>query len=53
MTVNENFAFFGSVRNVFNTAPPPLPSSTLNIATNGQYYDTLGTFFQAGFRVKF
>ncbi|NML08165.1 TonB-dependent receptor [Sphingomonas sp. G-3-2-10] len=53
MTVNDNFAFFGSVRNVFNTAPPPLPSSTLNIATNGQYYDTLGTFFQAGFRVKF
>lgn len=52
MQINKTLGFFAGVRNVFNTAPPPLPSSTLNVVTNGQYYDTIGTFYQVGVRVK-
>ena len=44
--VGDRFTFFGSVNNVFNVSPP------LSTAGN-PHYDFVGTYFNAGARVKF
>jgi outer membrane receptor protein involved in Fe transport len=49
----EHLQVFGSVRNVFNRQPPPVPSVSINVATNGQYYDTIGRAFEIGMRLRY
>lgn len=49
----ERLQLFASVRNAFDKDPPPVPSVSLNVATNGQYYDTIGRSYQLGVRMKF
>jgi iron complex outermembrane recepter protein len=51
--VAEHFQVFGSVHNVFNRQPPPVPNVSLNVATNGEYYDTIGRAFELGLRLRF
>jgi outer membrane receptor protein involved in Fe transport len=51
--LNDNLQLFASVRNAFDKLPPPIPSVSLNVATNGQFYDTIGRAYQLGARWKF
>lgn len=51
--VGERFRLFAGVNNVFNTAPPALPSTTVFTLTNGIYYDTIGRAFTLGANVRF
>ena len=45
---------FGVVNNLFDTAPPMIPSGAAGgineSSTNGQFYDVIGRFFRAGVR---
>lgn len=51
--VGGKFRLFAGVNNVFNTAPPALPSTTVFTLTNGIYYDTIGRAFTLGANVRF
>lgn len=51
--VGERFRLFAGVNNLFNTAPPALPSTTVFTLTNGIYYDTIGRTFTVGVNVRF
>lgn len=51
--VGERFRLFAGVNNVFNTALPALPSTTVFTLTNGIYYDTIGRAFTLGANVRF
>lgn len=45
---NGHFQVFGSVNNVLNKDPPPVPSTILYTPTNGAYYDIVGRAFMLG-----
>jgi iron complex outermembrane receptor protein len=49
----DRYRLFASMNNVFNKAPPAIPSASIFTYTNGQYYDLVGRYFQAGLTVKF
>jgi iron complex outermembrane recepter protein len=51
--VSDKFEFFGGIKNVFSKAPPAVPNQSLNSATEGAYYDTMGRYFQMGVDFKF
>jgi len=51
--VNERLRLFAGMNNVFDTAPPALPSTTVFTLTNGIYYDTIGRTFTVGANVRF
>ena len=51
--ISDHLQFFASLRNALDKEPPPVPSVSLNVATNGQYYDPIGRTYQVGFRLKY
>jgi len=51
--VGSTFRIFAGLNNMFNTAPPSLPSTTVFTLTNGIYYDTIGRTFTVGANVRF
>lgn len=46
------FQFYGAVANLFDVAPPNVPSTTFFFPTNPAFYDTIGRNFRVGVRVK-
>ena len=48
---NNAFEIFGSVNNVFNKKPPIAPGGN-GYPTNPVYFDTYGTAWKVGMRVR-
>jgi iron complex outermembrane receptor protein len=49
---NKNFALWGSVNNLFDKDPPVAPGGN-GYPTNPVYFDTYGTLWKLGIRVKY
>lgn len=48
---DTSFQLFGTVSNLFDVAPPRVPSTTFFLPTNPAFYDTVGRNFRFGVRV--
>lgn len=49
---NTTFQIYGTVANLFNVAPPAVPSTTFFLPTNPAFYDTVGRNFRVGVRLS-
>lgn len=53
LTQDGRLQLNAAINNLFDKAPPVVPSTTLFTPTNGAYYDTVGRAFQVGATYRF
>ncbi len=49
----DRFQFFWNINNLFDRDPPIIPSPTLLVQTNAQFYDVIGRYYRVGVRLRF